>query len=90
VDALATVNRLSFDTGGSIPSAPITKQKKRNRRQGKMENIIVVESKSVQRNGLRAVNDAMRSGLDIRRPFRVHRERHGGYEVFVFSQFLQK
>lgn len=55
-----------------------------------MENIIVVESKSVQRNGLRAVNDAMRSGLDIRRPFRVHRERHSGYEVFVFSQFLQK
>lgn len=54
-----------------------------------MTNIIVVESKNIKNNGLRAVNDAMRNGLIHNKPFRVHRERVKGSEFFVFEQTLQ-
>ena len=54
-----------------------------------MTNLIVAESKNVKHNGVRAVNDAMRAGLNIKKPFRVHRERVGGQEVFIFEQHLQ-
>ena len=54
-----------------------------------MTQVIVVESKNIKNNGMRAVNDAMREGLLVTKPFRVHRERHKGSEFFVFEQTLQ-
>lgn len=54
-----------------------------------MTQVIVVESKNIKNNGLRAINDAMRNGLNATKPFRVHRERVKGSEFFIFEQTLQ-